>query len=33
MREFHATKKGDKEYYSYAERPRVNGKFVKTMIR
>ena len=29
MREFHATMKGDKEYYSYAERPRVNGKFVK----
>lgn len=29
MRQFHDSKKGDKEYYSYTERPRINGKFVK----
>lgn len=29
IRQFHDSKKGDKEYYSYATRPRKNGKFIK----
>lgn len=29
VKEFHATKKGDKEYYAYAIRPRKKGKFIK----
>lgn len=29
MRQFHDTKKGDKEYYAYNIRPRKNGKFIK----
>lgn len=30
MKQFHATKKGDKEYYKYNIRPRKNGKFIKS---
>lgn len=30
VREYHASRKGDKEYYAYNKRPRKNGKFIKT---
>ena len=29
MKAFHESKKGDKSYYKYTERPRLNGKFIK----
>lgn len=29
IRQFHESKKGDKEYYAHNERPRKNGKFIK----
>ena len=29
VKQFHETKKGDKQYYAYNTRPRKNGKFIK----